>query len=174
MNLRKPAATRGSREERRSQFWVKGVRIGDTPFDEKALGIFQPDILVSAQYLATYRRKFHLDPERLLMLAILEDAIVCFQDNVAATCKRKQTLHRDAEQWILDTDHDHLFSFENVCEMLGYEPDYLRRGLLRWRDEALAGRHGKRHLGARAGHGGRSFRSAPGNSSDYLENTGTL
>ena len=50
----------------------------------KTLALFQPDILVTVQYLSTYRRRFHLQPEQLLMLAVLEDAVVCFQDNLTA------------------------------------------------------------------------------------------
>ena len=127
-----------SADNRRSPFWVKESRASGFAFEEKALAVFQPDVLVSSQYLATYQRKHHLDPERLLMLAVLEDAVVCFQDNIAATCSRKRALHRDAEQWILDCDFSYLFSFENVCEALGYDAGYLRQGLMRWRDDTLA------------------------------------
>ena len=121
-----------------SQRWVRGVSQPQTALDDKVLAAFQPDILISAQYLATYRRKFHLNPEQLLMLAVLEDAIICFQDHVAATCKRKRLLHLEAEQWILDEDKAYLFSFENICDSLGLEPTYLRQGLVRWKEAALA------------------------------------
>lgn len=104
----------------------------------KLESLFQPDILISSQYQATYRRRFHLEPERVLMLAILEDAIVCFQDNLGATCKRKKTLHSDAEEWILDDDKSYFFSFENICSALGFDPGYLRHGLIRWKEAALA------------------------------------
>ena len=121
-----------------SQRWVRGVSQAQTALDEKVFAVFQPDILISAQYLATYRRKFHLNPEQVLMLAVLEDAIICFQDHVAATCKRKHSLHLEAEQWILDEDKSYLFSFENICDSLGFEPTYLRQGLVRWKEAALA------------------------------------
>ena len=99
--------------------------------------LFQPDILLSFQHQATFRRRFNLEPEKLLMLAVLEDAIVCFQDNLGATCKRKQALHTDAEQWILDDDKSYLFSFENVCGALNFDPAYLRRGLMGWKESKL-------------------------------------
>ena len=121
-----------------SQRWVRGVSQSQTALDEKVLAVFQPDILISAQYLATYRRRFHLNPEELLMLAVLEDAIICFQDHVLATCKRKRMLHLEAEQWVFDEDKSYLFSFENICEALGFEPTYLRQGLIRWKQRALA------------------------------------
>jgi hypothetical protein len=123
-----------------SQRWVRGVSPSQSGFEEKVLAVFQPDILISAQYLATYRRRFHLNPEQVLMLAVLEDAIICFQDHVAATCKRKRLLHLEAEEWILDEDRSYLFSFENICDSLGFEPTYLRQGLMRWKEAALENR----------------------------------
>jgi hypothetical protein len=122
-----------------SQRWVRGVSQSQTALDDKVLAVFQPDILISSQFLATYRRRFHLNPEQLLMVAVLEDAIICFQDHVAATCRRKRLLHAEAEQWILDGDKSYLFSFENICESIGLEPTYLRQGLVRWKQAALAG-----------------------------------
>lgn len=128
---------RVSNNNSESQRWVRGVSSSQSALDEKVLAVFQPDILISAQYLATYRRRFNLNPEQLLMLAVLEDAIICFQDHVAATCKRKRLLHLEAEQWILNEDQSYLFSFENICDSLGLEPAYLRQGLLRWKQAAL-------------------------------------
>src|SRR5262245_45343577 len=91
-----------SHDNRRSKLWVKGVNQSNSPWEEKALAVFQPDILVTVQYLSTYRRRFHLQPEQLLMLAVLEDAIICFQDNLTATTPRKHSLFREAEEWIVD------------------------------------------------------------------------
>lgn len=127
----------------RSPFWVKSADQPRAPVEERALLVFQPDILVEHQYQSTYRRRFHLDPERVLMLAVLQDAVVCFQDNVSATCKRKQSMHLDAEEWIESTDHSYLFSFENVCEALGYDADYMRQGLLGWKETVLGNRSKK-------------------------------
>jgi hypothetical protein len=104
------------------------------------------------------------------MLAVLEDAVVCFQDNIAATCSRKRALYRDAEQWIVDGDRSYLFSFENVCEILGYDAGYLRQGLIRWRDDGLA-RLSKEPPGA-ALQKRRSYRLMAGNRSHQLRHTG--
>ena len=42
--------------------------------EERVTSLFQPDTLLPEQYLDTFRRKLHLEPEKKLMLAILEDA----------------------------------------------------------------------------------------------------
>jgi len=105
--------------------------------EEKVATLFQPDTLLPAQYLETYRRKTHLEPEKQLMLAVLEDAIACFQKYLLARDGKGREMFRDAEQWILEEDSQWLFSFENVCETLGYNPAYLRAGLLRWKEVRL-------------------------------------
>jgi hypothetical protein len=131
---------RQNHQRGRSPFWLNGVGQPRAPMEERTLAVFQPDILVENQYQSTYRRRFHLEPERVLMLAVLQDAVVCFQDNVTATCKRKRLMHLDAEEWIVNEDRNYPFSFENVCEALGYDPAYMRQGLMRWKEAVLSGR----------------------------------
>ena len=126
-----------------SQYWAAGVSQSQTGSDEKALAVFQPDILIPTQYLATFQRRFHLEPERLLMLAVLQDAIFCFQEHLTATCRRKRSLYQEAEEWLFNGDRFYVFSFENICEALGFEPAYLRQGLMRWKTVAVAKSHGK-------------------------------
>ena len=137
MNFIKPADATEPGKHARSPYWLQGGQQPKITADEIALAIFQPDMLISQQFLASYRRTYPLDPERTLMLAILDDAVTCFQTHLTATCKRKRTLFLDAEEWILATDSSFLYSFENVCETLGFDPAYLREGLMRWKETVL-------------------------------------
>ena len=98
---------------------------------EKVGSLFQPDVLLPAQYFETLRRKT-LEPEEKLMLAVLEDGVACFLKYLRAENRTGKTLFRDAEEWIWAENSDWLFSFENICEALGLSPTYVRRGLLRW------------------------------------------
>jgi hypothetical protein len=120
-----------------SPLWVTGVNASAGAYDEIALRIFQADTLIPEQFLATHKRKFYLNPERSLMLAVLQDAIFCFQANLTATSTKKRMLFLEAEQWILEQDKVYVFSFENICEMLGVGATYLRKGLMRWKHAAL-------------------------------------
>ena len=43
--------------------------------EEKRSFLLQPDYLLSLQFLDTCRRKSYLEPERVLMLAVLEDIL---------------------------------------------------------------------------------------------------
>jgi hypothetical protein len=143
MIAKKRVKTRAFHNGGRAPFWLTGPERSSIPLAEKAMAVFQPDILIDSQFQSTYRRRFHLDPERVLMLAVLQDAVVCFQENLMATCKRKRVMHVEAEEWILNEDKSYLFSFENVCEALGYDAGYMRAGLLRWKRTALAKRNNR-------------------------------
>ncbi len=103
--------------------------------DEKLASLFQPDIVLSNQYFDTFRRKTALEPETRLMLALLEDAVHCFQDNFSAETPRKKKLFDETEDWILERDGDWIFSFDQVCDALGFTPEYVRQGLLRWKEK---------------------------------------
>jgi hypothetical protein len=102
--------------------------------DEKLGSLFQPDTLLSAQYFDNLRRKTLLEPEKRLMLALLEDAIHCFQSNLSAQTVRKKKLFDETEDWIVEMGGDWIFSFDQVCETLGFSPEYVRQGLLRWKE----------------------------------------
>jgi hypothetical protein len=106
--------------------------------EERVTSLFQPDTLLPDQYLETFRRKFHLEPEKKLMLAVLEDAIACYQKYIFAQEGKGRVLAQETEQWLLDENSDWLFSFDNVCETLGFDPAYMREGLMRWKQQKLA------------------------------------
>ncbi len=108
--------------------------------EEKVASLFQPDILLPAQYFETFRRKAHLESEKRLMLAVLEDAVACFQKYTFAREGKGKVIFQEAEEWIIEEGSDWLFSFENICEVLGFSPQYVRQGLLRWKEAKLAKR----------------------------------
>ncbi len=108
--------------------------------DEKIASLFQPDTLIAAQYFENLRRKTLPEPEKSLMLAVLQDAVEIFQDNISAQTGKRKALFRQAEEWIFEEDPGELFSFATICEVLEIHPDYLRRGLLRWKEKKLGGR----------------------------------
>jgi hypothetical protein len=137
MKSRKLFNAQAASDHRQAKLWVRGIPASSAS-EEKALAVFQPDILIGEQFLSTYRRRFSLQPEQELMLAVLQDAIFCFQENATAIAPRKQVLFQEAEEWILSDDRSYLFSFCNICDSVGLSPAYLRRGLMQWRAEILA------------------------------------
>ena len=106
--------------------------------EEKNASLFHSDPSLYYQYLETLRSRTRLEPERELMLAVLEDAIVCFQQYAFARDGRGRRLFLDAQRWIVEKDCNWPFSFENICFHLGMDPSYIRHGLLRWTERVLS------------------------------------
>jgi len=105
--------------------------------DETTAALFQLDTLLPVQYFETFRRTIPIEPEKQLMLAVLGDALACYQKYLAARKRKGGNLFREADEWIFGKDDDHLFSFENVCEVLGLDPPYVRRLLVQWKEAQL-------------------------------------
>jgi len=105
--------------------------------DEKLPGLFEPDTLLPIQYFEAMRRKHLLEGEKRLVLSVLEDAVECFMKCIDSSTNKGQRLFREAEEWISLEDKKWVFSFDNVCEMLDVNPEYLRRGLREWKVRKL-------------------------------------
>ena len=95
--------------------------------------MFQPDVLAGAHYMERWRHQPDQEPEKMLMYAVLDDAITCFQKFSSASSKHGKSIFREAEHWLMHEKSDWPFSFEHLCEGLNLDPDYIRAGLLRWR-----------------------------------------
>jgi hypothetical protein len=109
-----------------------------------SLGMFEPDILVPAQFFPTaMTRAAHKRGEYQLLIAILEDAVHCYQKYVHARTRQERRLFEEAEQWLmrpdatLGEDERPLVSFGDICAVLDLDPEFLRCGLRRWREQQL-------------------------------------
>jgi hypothetical protein len=88
--------------------------------------------LIESVYKKTIR-----EGEERLMLAVLESAVEDFQKYVLARNLRGKKLFQQAEEWFLEKNSHELFSFENICDTLQLHPDYIRQGLLVWKEARL-------------------------------------
>ena len=102
---------------------------------DRFVNLFEPDTLLPAQYFAAFAREGGLVRERRLMLAVLEDAVECYQKYALARDPRGRLLFDDACVWIESGEREWPFSYENICEVLGLNPEYIRRGLSKWRQQ---------------------------------------
>ena len=87
--------------------------------------------------------------EEKLMLAVLASAIEHFQKYVLSKDEKGRILFQEAEEWFLEKNSDQLFSFEYICETLQLHPDYLRQGLLSWKEAKRKERSVQGHRGSR-------------------------
>ena len=92
----------------------------EQPLDEASV----PDAFLPEQYFDRLSAKTVDTPEKRLMFAILVDAVIQLQ-------RRNTPVAIEAERWIRgEDDEEPLFSFQDVCDALGIEAEYLARGLL--------------------------------------------
>ena len=112
------------------------MKTRDITAEDRVQELFQPDTLLPSQYFDRIRRRASSDGERRLMVAILEDAVDVYRKQVCARDRKRRQLFEDAEAWIESPDKSWIFSYENICEMLGIDAGYLRKGLRAWKQRA--------------------------------------
>jgi hypothetical protein len=101
-----------------------------------------PDHMLPVQFTELLLRPAVQRPELRLMAAVLEDAIRSFCRNAGSRGLRGQRLFRETAAWFASDDVSWPFAFENVCDALALEPEWIRQILARWqqRDATTARR----------------------------------
>jgi|SRR5262245_36589647 len=117
---------------------VTGSLIRGFAGEHNGASMIQSDSLAPFQYYDSLRRKALLEPEKLLMAAVLEDAIDCYQRYATSQRRKWQRVFAEAEAWFMEEDGDWLFSFANICAVLGLSPGFIRTGLVRWKERHLS------------------------------------
>ena len=115
---------------------------GSTATVERNVGLrggsaveLEPESVLPSQYFAQAAVDASLQPEKRLMLAVLEDAVGTFQKYVERPrADSAQRLFAEVEDWFASDDQDWPYSFVNISHALGLDAAYLRAGLARWRD----------------------------------------
>jgi hypothetical protein len=114
--------------------------------EEKIFATIANDADARDRYLDTFRRSEYLEPEKALLLALLEDAIHCYRKFAAARNRAGRQQFHEAEEWLMGGGDGWVFSFENICDHLGIEPEYIRRGLREASARPAAERRPRRHM----------------------------
>lgn len=99
-------------------------------YDDFLARILEPDVFLPSQFYGTGGLSRQLEGEKRLMIAILKDAVECLEKYRTTTSISGQNHYQNALEWVEDKNTDWLFSFINICDLLGFEPDYLREVLL--------------------------------------------
>jgi len=86
-----------------------------------------------AQFPAPIRFDASVVPEKRLMFAVLEEALVDYAKLAGVARPSARTALGELEAWFLGRGDRWLFSFERICEALDIDADYLRGGLQLWR-----------------------------------------
>lgn len=88
------------------------------------------DSVVGETLYGDRRKNSAVTAERELMFALLADAIDCFWKYAGARDGRGIKLYQEARRWLFADDEAETFSFVNVCDVLSFDPAYIRRGVM--------------------------------------------
>lgn len=105
--------------------------------------ILEPDTTLPYQYYGSRQLSGQLDGQKKLMLAVLQDAVECLEKYRASKNPIQQEVYRDALNWVRDQSADWLFCFTNVCDFLGFDPNYVRQSLLQREEQKRKKRRAK-------------------------------
>jgi hypothetical protein len=100
---------------------------------------FEPESILPSQFFEGRNKNGALEPIKRLMLAVLTNAVRCYQVGSDTQKISRRRAFREAEEWLFRTKSDGPFSFENVCCALDITPNYLRQTLHRWRSQRVRG-----------------------------------
>lgn len=100
-------------------------------YDDFLARILEPDVFLPSQFYGTGGLSRKLEGEKRLMIAILKDAVECLDKYRGARNSAGRSHYENALEWVQDKGTDWLFSFTNICDLLGFDPDYLRSVLLK-------------------------------------------
>lgn len=112
---------------------VKNEKDRELPFLEE-ISLFVEDSLIPHEYLEISRSNFRT-AEQKLALAILEDAFYLLEKVgpkvlLADNPRRKhKVLYQETFEWFFDVEQEGVFTFQNVCDYLKFNPEYIRKGI---------------------------------------------
>jgi hypothetical protein len=100
-------------------------------YDDFLARILEPDVFPPSQFYGSAGLSRKLEGEKRLMIAVLKDAVECLDKYRGSDSSAGQCQYESAIEWVEDTDTEWLFSFTNICDLLGFDPEYLREVLLK-------------------------------------------
>ena len=68
-------------------------------------------------------------PETALMYAVVEDALLCFQETFAGAPHEQRCRAQEATRWFFSDDQHSPYSFVSICVGLGLDPEEIRNKL---------------------------------------------
>jgi hypothetical protein len=115
----------------------RGISLsGDNDYHESR---FEAEPILPSQFFESQMKDKALEPGKRLMLAVLTDAVRCYQVGFRAQMTFRIRAFREAEEWLFSAKGYGPFSCENVCYALDITPDYLRRMPRKWRVRRACG-----------------------------------
>ena len=100
---------------------------------------FSSATILPLQFCELLQRSAARSPEISLMAAVLHDAIRSHCKSNGSRRMRSRKLFGETSEWFASRDDGWPFAFENICAVLGLEPEWIRRVLSRWQGTVSGG-----------------------------------
>lgn len=104
------------------------------------------DVVLPAQFFAGPSDP-RSEPERRLMVAVLEEAIASLLAGVGDVSPERRAIAREAERWFASDEAAGPFAFTSICDVLGIEPSRVREVVAAWRERRRAFRRPRLQAG---------------------------
>jgi hypothetical protein len=116
----------------------------------EALGrLLSSEVILPVQFWSDASPDARSAPERRLMAAVLENAVMTLQQQTRKPSRHGRRLIAEIHTWVASNSRRHPFAFASICDVLGIDPAYLRTLIARETDSRLSARRQRR------GHAGR-------------------
>lgn len=106
-------------------------------YDDFLARILEPDTCLPSQFYGNRGISRQLEGEKRLMIAVLKDAVECLEKYRSSRNGPGRELYDNSIAWVSDPGSEWLFSFDNICGLLGFDPQYTRDFLMK-RERQLA------------------------------------
>lgn len=91
------------------------------------------DVVLPAQFFSTLVDP-RTEPERRLMVAVLEEAISAVLAGANASGEERRSAAVEAERWFASNSRSWPFAFCTLCDVLGLDSDRVRAVIATWRE----------------------------------------
>jgi hypothetical protein len=99
----------------------------------------QLQAVLPLQFYGARRGTSEVEPLWRLMVAMLVDAVRCFQTKFERRQPGMRQEFAEVRSWIFSDEDDGPFSFRAICDALEVDAETLRKGLVRWAAKRLSG-----------------------------------
>lgn len=115
-------------------------------------GLFGIEVILPSQFWGAPRRPERGAPERRLMLAVLQDALLVLVSHARHRSRKSRRMAAEVAGWFGSDSRAHPFAFGAICDVLGLDVSFIRGAIARLqqrdgspgpyrRDYAGRGRH---------------------------------
>jgi len=115
--------------------------------------LLAPEMITPDEYFGRLRSALSDQPERRLMLAVLEETLVSYKRALINVNKATKTekvrraasrLIQECEEWFESDDCNFLYNFDSICDALDIDPSNMRGGIHRLKKTILAKKRTKK------------------------------